>query len=168
MSYRVLHVLLVEDDVVSVMGVRRAFEKLRIANPLVVAKDGTEALASLRGGGGREALARPFVIVLDLNLPRLDGRSFLAELRGDPDLSGSLVFVLTTSREQTDRSAAADYGVAAYLVKSDFVRDVETIVGLLDQESREGHILLTLPEEVSPRDRFRSDTASRSRRPAPW
>lgn len=144
MSHR-LHVLLVEDDAVSVMGVRRAFAKLRIANPLSIARDGAEALAMLRGDQDREPLPHPFLILLDLNLPRMDGRTFLAELRRDSELCASVVFVLTTSRDQADRAATAELGVAAYLVKSDFVRDVETIADALDRELDGDRVFLKLP-----------------------
>lgn len=140
-----LHFLLVEDDVVSVMGVRRAFEKLKIANPLSIARDGVEALAVLRGDQCREPLPRPFAILLDLNLPRMDGKALLAELKRDPDLSDSLVFVLTTSRESADRSAAAEHGVVAYLVKSDFIRDMEAIANLLEREVVDDRVFLKPP-----------------------
>jgi CheY-like chemotaxis protein len=140
-----LQVLLVEDDVVSVMGIRRAFDKLGIANPLSIAKDGAEALALLRGDG-REPLPRPFLILLDLNLPRMDGRTFLAELRRSPELRHSVVFVLTTSRDLADRSAAAEHGATAYLVKSDFIRDVEAIADCLVRERDGDRVFLKLPE----------------------
>lgn len=148
MSEQVLQVLLVEDDVVSVMGVRRAFEKLRIANPLSIAKDGAEALALLRGEGDRGRLPRPFVILLDLNLPRMDGRAFLEELRKDSDLRHSPVFVLTTSRAEEDRHVATQHGALAYLVKSDFVRNLEAIASLLERARAGDRVFLKLPAGI--------------------
>ncbi|MEM9488664.1 MAG: response regulator, partial [Myxococcota bacterium] len=76
-------VLLVEDNEVDVEAVRRAFRKLRIANPIQVARDGLEALDRLRGQGEYETVPRPYLILLDLNLPRMSGIEFLRELRRD-------------------------------------------------------------------------------------
>ena len=111
---RVLNILLVEDDEIDVMNVRRAFQKNHIANPLFVAGDGVEALEQLRGGvipGGRR------IVLLDLNMPRMNGIEFLKALRADPALASTPVVVLTTSNDERDKIDAYDLNVAGYLLK---------------------------------------------------
>lgn len=115
MPQRIAHVLLIEDNDVDIEGVRRAFRKRSIANPLVVARDGKAGLDLLRSG----AIPRPFVILLDLNLPRMTGIEFLDALRDDLHLHDSVVFVLTTSKRAEDMVAAYQLNVAGYIVKSD-------------------------------------------------
>ena len=124
-------ILLVDDDDVDVRVVLRAFEKQRISNPVVVAHDGIEALAKLRGEDGSSALSGPILVLLDLNMPRMNGHEFLTELRSDPRLSQLLVFVLTTSNDQTDRAAAYEKNVAGYLLKSKAGQDLMAHVPLL-------------------------------------
>ena len=111
---RVLHILLVEDDEVDVMNVKRAFEKNRILNPLYVAANGMEALRMLRDG--TVPIARRLVL-LDLNMPGMGGIEFLRELRADPKLRLTPVVVLTTSGDEKDRIDAYDFHVAGYLRK---------------------------------------------------
>ena len=109
-----LNILLVEDDEVDVMNVKRAFQKNHIANPLFVAGDGVEALALLRGG--RIPKERR-IVLLDLNMPRMSGIELLRELRADPDLKSTTVVVLTTSNDERDKIDAYDLNVAGYLLK---------------------------------------------------
>jgi CheY-like chemotaxis protein len=109
-----LNILLVEDDEVDVMNVRRAFQKNHIANPLFVAGDGLEALEALRGG--RVPRERRLVL-LDLNMPRMNGIEFLRALRADPELCATPVVVLTTSNDERDRLQSYAHNVAGYLVK---------------------------------------------------
>ena len=94
---RTAHLLHVEDDDICQMMLSREFKKAKIANPISGACDGIDALEMLRGTNGRERLSRPFLILLDLNMPRMNGIEFLQELRQDDDLRKSIVFVLTTS-----------------------------------------------------------------------
>jgi CheY-like chemotaxis protein len=111
---RVTNILLVDDDEIDVMNVRRAFEKGKIENPLYHAEDGLAALEMLRDGTiprGRR------LVLLDLNMPRMNGIEFLRELRDDPALHGTSVVVLTTSDEERDRIEAYNFHVAGYLVK---------------------------------------------------
>ena len=109
-----LNILLVEDDEVDVMNVRRAFQKNHIANPLFVARDGVEALEQLRSG----AIPRDRrIVLLDLNMPRMNGIEFLRALRADPQLAPTPVVVLTTSNDERDKVDAYDLNVAGYLVK---------------------------------------------------
>lgn len=114
---QVTTLLLVEDDVVDVETVRRGLRKLRIANPLVLAKDGVEALAILRGTDGYERVERPVIILLDINLPRMSGLEFLEAVRADPKLRSLVVFVLTTSNDDQDRLRAYESNVAGYILK---------------------------------------------------
>jgi len=111
---RVLNILLVEDDEVDVMNVRRAFAKNHITNPLFVVGDAIEALRKLRSG---EIPQDRRIILLDLNLPRMNGIEFLRELRKDAALSSTPVVVLTTSNDEGDRIDAYHLNVAGYLLK---------------------------------------------------
>ena len=108
----------VEDDDLCLMGLNRAFKAAKIANPVSFAHDGIEALDMLRGTNGRPRLPRPFLILLDLNMPRMDGIEFLKELRKDEELKKSIVFIMTTSDADEDKAKAYDLGVAGYILKS--------------------------------------------------
>ena len=111
---RKTHILLVDDDDIDVMNVRRAFEKGKIENPLFHAEDGLVALEMLRDG---TIPKHRRLVLLDLNMPRMNGIEFLRALRDDPELQGTVVVVLTTSDEERDRIEAYHFHVAGYLVK---------------------------------------------------
>lgn len=111
---RLLNILLVEDDEVDVLNVRRAFQKNNIANPLFVASNGLDALEQLRGN--RIPRERR-IVLLDLNMPKMNGIEFLRELRQDPELKLTPVVVLTTSNDERDRIEAYNLNVAGYLLK---------------------------------------------------
>lgn len=113
-SSRPLNILLVDDDEIDVMNVRRAFDKGRITNPLFVAEDGERALEMLRSG---EVPAERRIVLLDLNMPRLNGIEFLRVIRADPVLRSLPVVVLTTSDDDRDKIDAYDLNVAGYLLK---------------------------------------------------
>lgn len=125
---RMLNILLVEDDMVDVMNVRRAFERNRIINPLHVAQNGVEALQALRSG---QVPADRRLVLLDLNMPRMNGIEFLRHVRSDPDLNLIPVVVLTTSTDEKDKLEAYNLNVAGYLVKPvtfvDFVELMATL-----------------------------------------
>jgi CheY-like chemotaxis protein len=106
-------ILLVEDDAVDVMSVRRALRELSSANPLGVASNGEEALTYLRN----TEHAIPGIILLDLNMPRMNGIDFLKVLKTDQRLRRIPVVVLTTSREKQDRMESFNLGAAGYMVK---------------------------------------------------
>jgi CheY-like chemotaxis protein len=114
MDDRILNILLVEDDDIDVMNVRRAFEKNHIANPLFVASNGLEALEMLRGGAMPKSRR---IVLLDLNMPKMNGIEFLRELRADPALRQTPVVVLTTSNDERDRVETYGLLVAGYLLK---------------------------------------------------
>jgi CheY-like chemotaxis protein len=111
---KVLNILLVEDDQVDVMNVRRAFEKNHIANPLYVATNGLDALEMLRSSLVPHERR---IILLDLNMPKMNGLEFLRELRADATLHSTPVIVLTTSNDERDKIEAYNFNVAGYLVK---------------------------------------------------
>ena len=126
-------ILLVEDDEVDVRAIRRGLEKQKISNPLIPATDGIEALQLLRGEGGRTKVPRPYLILLDLNMPRMNGIQFLQELRKDPRLTDSIVFVLTTSAAEEDQVAAYKEHIAGYLVKAEAGENFLKAIQLLDK-----------------------------------
>lgn len=124
-------VLLVDDDDVDVMVMKRAFERSEIFNPLRVARDGMEALEILRGEDGHEQLRAPYIVLLDLNMPRMDGFEFLEEVRADPDLRRAVIFVLTTSSADRDRALAYDRNVAGYFLKSNVGSGFLDVIAML-------------------------------------
>ena len=109
-----LHILLVEDDQIDQMNVKRAFERNKIMNPLYIAENGLEALEMLRDGRVPDERR---LILLDLNMPKMNGIEFLKSLRADPELSHTPVVVLTTSNDEEDKVNAYDLNVAGYLLK---------------------------------------------------
>jgi CheY-like chemotaxis protein len=128
MNEKMLNILLVEDDDVDVMNVQRAFQKNRIMNNLIVAGDGVEALRMLRDGTVPEGRR---LILLDLNMPKMNGIEFLRELRADPKLRALSVVVLTTSDEEKDKVDAYKLNVAGYLLKPvTFVNFVDLMAAL--------------------------------------
>jgi CheY-like chemotaxis protein len=118
MEEKLVTILLVEDDMVDVMNVERAFRKNNIHNPLAHAKNGLEALGMLRGEDGFEKITpKPQIILLDLNMPKMNGMEFLKELRNDPELKAISVFVMTTSNDERDKFEAYNLNVAGYIIK---------------------------------------------------
>ena len=137
-GYKQASILLVEDDDVDAMGVDRALKKMRLANPLIRARDGIEGLALLRSG----EIAKPYIILLHLNMPRMGGLEFLDELRRDSELHKSIVFVLTTSKRDQEIAAAYEKNIAGYIVKTTLNEDFDQLLGFLDHYWR----LVELPE----------------------
>ncbi len=117
MEFEPVKFLIVDDDEVSIMKIMRAIKKSNFANPVSVAKDGVEALEILRGDRNHERLTPPYIVTLDINMPRMDGHEFLEEIRSDDQLRNVVVFVLTTSDNENDISTAYDKNVAGYILK---------------------------------------------------
>jgi len=132
MTGNTVTVLLVEDDVIDAEAIGRAFQRAKIANPIVHVTDGIQALDALRGTNQKETLKRPYVILLDLNMPRMNGIEFLQELRDDESLRDSVVFVLTTSDDDRDMLAAYEKQVAGYMIKSKAGEGFMQLIGMLD------------------------------------
>lgn len=127
-EYRPVSLLIVDDDDIDTTALRRALHKLKLLNPLYRAKDGMEALEILRNG----QVPSPYVILLDINMPRMNGIEFLEILRADPQLTHAVVFVLTTSKSDEDILAAYREHVAGYLLKQRMDSDFLQVIGLLD------------------------------------
>jgi CheY-like chemotaxis protein len=125
-------ILIVDDDEIDARAVERALRQQRIGNPVYTATNGREGLAMLRGEDGRAKVPRPYLILLDLNMPRMNGLQFLQELRGDSNLTDSIVFVLTTSQDDEDKAAAYRQHVAGYLQKPDTGNDFLRAIQMLE------------------------------------
>lgn len=133
MNGRAVEILLVEDNAGDVLLTREALREGHVRNNLTVAKDGVEALAMLRGDPPYNGTPRPDLVLLDLNLPKMDGRQVLAEMKGDADLRRIPVVVLTTSKAEQDVMKSYDLHANSYITKPvDFdqfiqmVRSIET------------------------------------------
>jgi CheY-like chemotaxis protein len=125
-SSRVVTILLVEDDEVDVKALKWAFDKLKVANPLVVARDGIEALETLRD------LPRPYLVITDINMPRMNGIELLRKIRESEQFRDSIVFVLTTSNDEQDKIDAYDLNVAGYMLKTDMGTSFQRAISLID------------------------------------
>jgi CheY-like chemotaxis protein len=123
-----IEVLLVEDDPGDVLMTREAFEEHRVRNHLNVVSDGADALAYVRREGEFANAVRPDLILLDLNLPKRDGREVLKELKTDPDLKEIPIVVLTTSSAESDVLASYRLYANAYVTKpADFDRFISAV-----------------------------------------
>lgn len=111
-------VMLVDDDDVAVESVLRAFAKEKMPWQVITAGDGQEALDIMRGVHPQKRIDLPYLVLLDINMPRMDGLTFLETVRADPQLHSTVVFMLTTSARDLDRSQAYAGHTAGYMVKS--------------------------------------------------
>lgn len=128
-SYREVTIFVIDDDDVDAMAIKRALKQRKLANPMLRARDGMEALAMLRDG---DTVPRPCIILLDLNMPRMNGIEFLEHLRKDPELSDTVVFILSTSNHGDDKAAAYHFNVAGYIVKRDVGNGFMQVIDLID------------------------------------
>jgi CheY-like chemotaxis protein len=110
---KLVNILLVEDDEVDVMNVKRAFSKNNIQNPIFIANNGVEALEMLND----KMIPLPRIIILDLNMPKMNGIEFLTIIRKDERFKHISVFVMTTSNEDSDKINAYNLNVAGYILK---------------------------------------------------
>lgn len=135
-----LSILLVEDDDVAAEAVTRSIGKSGLSIPVVWAEDGLAALDILRSSSSKPPAPRPRVILLDLNMPRMNGFEFLQTLRTDPELKDEVIFVLTTSDDESDRTRAYHENIAGYMVKSAVGPQFAKLVALL--QSYQGAVKL--------------------------
>jgi CheY-like chemotaxis protein len=125
---RQVEILLVEDDPGDVLMTREAFEDYKLRNQLHVVNDGAEAMAFLRQEGDHADKPRPDLVLLDLNLPRMDGREVLEAIKSDPNLASIPVVVLTTSEAEDDVLRSYSLHANAYVTKPvDFERFIEVV-----------------------------------------
>lgn len=120
-------ILLIDDDEIDIELVRRALKRAHIDNPLHVAFDGTEALEVLRGQNENRKLKQPCMILVDINMPRMNGLEFLQELRGDNALKDNIVFMLTTSADTQDKKKAYQMNIAGYVLKENLTMLTEML-----------------------------------------
>jgi len=130
-QHDLVSILMVEDDDLDVEAFKRALNKNKIVNPFYHVRDGVEALELLRGDGDSKPFPRPYLILMDINMPRMNGIECLREIRRDQNIKDAVVFIMTTSSDDTDMYDAYDLNVAGYMVKSDlgssFMRGVEML-----------------------------------------
>jgi CheY-like chemotaxis protein len=128
-NHKDVTLLLVEDDEVDAMTVRRGLSKHRIKNNLVRAKNGAEALDIMASGGVRS----PYIVLLDLQMPKMNGLEFLKHIRSNDKLKEAVVFVLTTSKDEQDILKSYTFNVAGYFVKDDVGSGFCKAIEMLDE-----------------------------------
>ncbi len=133
MESKPINILHIEDDAVDAMVMERALKKCDIKMNLYKATNGLEALEMLRGENGRQKIdPLPRIILLDLNMPKMNGIEFLRALRADPQLRHIAVFVMTTSSDEQDRIEAHNLNVAGYMIKPLTLESYTNIVSVLN------------------------------------
>lgn len=125
-------ILVIEDDDLDFKAFQRALKTIRLVNPVMRAVNGEEALQMLRGEDGHEKISQPYMIILDLSMPRMGGLEFLDQIRADPKLTGSVVFVLTSSASDYDITEAYKRHISGYITKGDPGKGVEEAVKMID------------------------------------
>lgn len=130
---RPVNVLLVEDDEVDIMNVQRAFKKSGVSHFLHIARNGVEALEILNKTEPSIEIPAPRIVLLDLNMPRMNGIEFLTQIRKNPELRSVMVLIMTTSNQESDKIAAYDLNVAGYILKPLSSDGFIDIVSTLDQ-----------------------------------
>ncbi|MFK7831495.1 MAG: response regulator [Congregibacter sp.] len=135
-------ILVVEDDDVDFKLLVRMFAKQKIANVIVRAKDGLDALEKIENG----EVKKPFFILLDLNMPRMNGQEFLTEIRSRPELSDTVVFLLTTSEDHEDVRQGFSQHAAGYFLKDNIDGSLERVVEVLGGYWQ----IVILPENTMP------------------
>ena len=132
MTTKTVTFLVVEDDEIDVKVIKRGFKTLKLANPIRTARDGIEALDILRGTNGYVKVVAPYLILLDINMPRMNGPEFLQAVRADEELKSSIIFVLTTSASDQDRINAYNHNIAGYILKSNVMDSFSSALEMLD------------------------------------
>jgi CheY-like chemotaxis protein len=127
-----IRILLVEDDDGDVKAVERTFLRARIANPILRARDGIEAMEILKGTESQPPLASPYLLLVDLNMPRMNGIQLVTAIREDPDLHETIIFMLTTSNRAEDKQSAYSLNVTGYILKERAGEDFLKLFTLVD------------------------------------
>lgn len=128
--------LIVDDDKVSVMAMQRAMRKLKIVNDTDICIDGQDALEFLQKTAQQTIGLPPYIVMLDLNMPRMGGLEFLDAIRADPKLTQVVVFVFTTSDTPDDVRSAYSRHVAGYIVKENPSETFSAALDMLESYSR--------------------------------
>jgi CheY-like chemotaxis protein len=137
-----ISILLVEDNEADIFAVQEIFsQRQELIKELAVARTGKQALSILRSESDI-ALHKPYIILLDLNLPGMSGLDFLSQIRKDPALKSAIVFVLTGSREEHDRISSYEHNVAGYIIKTDITSCLFKVLELIEHYLK----IIELPE----------------------
>ena len=137
-------VFLIEDDDLDAEAIERAFHRAKLANPIIRARNGRDALKMLSEG----AVPQPCVLLLDINMPRMNGHAFLEALRADERFSKLVVFILTTSRNDEDKCKAYRQHVAGYMVKDEVGEEFVRMICMLDYYCSVVHLPAKEPTEI--------------------
>lgn len=127
--HEVVNILVVEDDKIDVEFIRRLFRKENIKNPVYHAENGIQALEIMRGENDKDKIPKPFIVLLDINMPKMNGIELLRELRKDENLKDCIVFVLTTSPRTEDKDITYKLNVAGYFLKND-IRELTNLLSI--------------------------------------
>ena len=128
--------LLVEDDDVDAEAICRSIRGKGLTNPIVRVKDGVDALDVLKDEHEDIRLSKPYIVLVDINLPRMNGIELLKEIRKDENLAHAVVFILTTSKQSHDKIDAFKLNVAAYILKCNAGEDFMHAAHLIDTYQR--------------------------------
>ncbi|OED39241.1 two-component system response regulator [Chromatiales bacterium (ex Bugula neritina AB1)] len=140
-SYDTVNFLIVDDDLVSIKSIQRSIKQLKIANPVFIAKDGIEALEILDRNITDTNTLPPFIITLDLSMPRMGGLEFLDNIRKNDRYRKLVIFVLTTSDAPEDIASAYDKNIAGYIVKDNPTESLKSALEMIHGYAR----LVVLP-----------------------
>jgi CheY-like chemotaxis protein len=121
------NILLVEDDELDIEYIRRLFLKHGVKNTIYFASDGFEALDILRGENNRTKIKQPYIVLVDINMPKMNGLELLKEIRNDNNLKYDSVFMLTTSDYSADLKTAYSLNVSGYYLKKDILKLVNSL-----------------------------------------
>ncbi|MBL4787816.1 MAG: response regulator [Kordiimonadaceae bacterium] len=134
-NYDKIPVLIVDDDELDVMAIERALQQVALKNPISRVRNGVEALAYLRHEAGALKSLHT-IILLDINMPQMNGHEFLEEVNKDPDLKNLIIFVITTSDDPQDKLTIFDDYVAGYILKTGSAVCYKNIAAQLQQYIR--------------------------------
>lgn len=132
MPQRKTSIFVVDDDDIDAMAIERAYLKVDPNCMIYRAVDGIEAINMLTGENGAVKIPEPNFILVDINMPRMNGIKFIKLVREHPQLKNSIIFVLTTSKNEADRNAAYDLRIAGYIVKDNIDSNYNKLVETLD------------------------------------